>query len=384
MRRVLFALVAVLSFALAQGARSDYTGLVLSTPFPSTTVRAGETVNLSLKLKSYNLEPQYVRLGVEGVPEGWTVALLGDGRPVKAAYLEPDGSVDLSLRVEIPKDAAAKAYTMTLVASGSTAKATLPLTFTLGEVLPPKVSLEVELPVLKGTPTSTFRFRATLKNESDQDLLVGLNADAPQGFEVRFKPAFSTQEVTTLPLKAGASKDMDIEISPPPQVAAGTYPIQVLARAGEASASLSLKVVITGRPELSLSTPDGRLSGKAYAGRFSPLKLVIKNRGSAPAKNVKLSSFEPSGWEVKFDPKKIDEIPAGGQTQVTVQIKPSQKAIAGDYMVTLTANPQNGTSKSEDFRITVLTSTLWGIVGIVLIAVALGALAFAVARFGRR
>jgi Predicted membrane protein len=213
---------------------------------------------------------------------------------------------------------------------------------------------------------------------------VGLSADAPQGFEVRFKPAFSSQEVTTLPLKAGASKDLDIEVSPPPRVAAGTYPIQITAQAGEARASLSLKAVVTGRPELSLTTPDSRLSGRAYAGRESPLKLVVKNRGSAAAKNVKLSSFEPTGWEVKFDPKTIDEIPAGGEAQVTAKIKPSGKAIAGDYMVTITANPQNGTSKSEDFRITVLTSTLWGLVGVGLIAVALGALALAVARFGRR
>ena len=41
-------------------------------------------------------------------------------------------------------------------------------------------------------------------------------------------------------------------------------------------------------------------------------------------------------------------------------------------------------SASADFRITVTTSTLWGIVGIGIIAIALLVLLGAVARFGRR
>ena len=44
----------------------------------------------------------------------------------------------------------------------------------------------------------------------------------------------------------------------------------------------------------------------------------------------------------------------------------------------------SGKSSNADFRITVTTSTLWGIVGIGIIAVALLVLLGAVARFGRR
>ncbi len=382
MRR-LAGVVLALAVAFAQG-KVDYKGLVVGTPYPALTVKAGEVVNLSLELKNFGLPPQYVRLRVEGVPEGWTAAFLGNGRVVEAAFLAPGESQHLTLRVEVPEGVKEGRYPMTVVAQGKAATSELPIVLTVGKVLPPSLKLEVELPVLKGTPTTTFRYRATLKNESDQDLLVGLEADAPEGFEVVFKPQFSSQEVTTLPIKAGETKDLDIEVSPPPKVQAGEYKIHVTARAGEAKASLDLKAIVTGRPELSITTPDGRLSGRAYAGRESPLKLVIKNRGSAEAKNVELSSFEPSGWEVTFEPKTVASIPAGEKAEVTAKIKPSAKAIAGDYMVTITAKPKNGTSESADFRITVLTSTMWGIVGVGLVAVALGVLALAVARFGRR
>ncbi len=382
MRR-LAGLLLAFAVAFAQG-KVDYKGLVVGTPYPALTVKAGEVVNLSLELKNFGLPPQYVKLRVEGAPGDWTVAFLGNGRVVEAAFLAPDARESLTLRVEVPEGVKEGRYPMTVVAEGSTAKSELPIVLTVGKVLPPSLKLEVELPVLKGTPTTTFRYRATLKNESDQDLLVGLEADAPQGFEVVFKPQFSGQEVTTLPIKAGETKNLDIEVSPPPKVQAGEYAIRVTARAGAAKASLELKAIVTGRPELTLTTPDGRLSGRAYAGRESPLKLVVRNRGSAEAKSVELSSFEPSGWEVTFEPKTIPSIPAGEQAEVTAKIKPSAKAIAGDYMVTITAKPKNGTSESADFRITVLTSTMWGIVGVGLVAVALGVLALAVARFGRR
>ena len=63
---------------------------------------------------------------------------------------------------------------------------------------------------------------------------------------------------------------------------------------------------------------------------------------------------------------------------------PSERAIAGDYQTTIRASAAGGLSESANFRITVLTSTLWGAVGIAIIAIALLVVVFAVARFGRR
>ncbi len=64
-------------------------------------------------------------------------------------------------------------------------------------------------------------------------------------------------------------------------------------------------------------------------------------------------------------------------------LTPSAKAVAGDYMTTFNANGKDD-STSADFRITVATSTLWGMVGVGIIAIALLVAVGAVARFGRR
>ena len=64
-------------------------------------------------------------------------------------------------------------------------------------------------------------------------------------------------------------------------------------------------------------------------------------------------------------------------------IRPPSKAIAGDYVNTFTASA-NGESGTATFRVTVTTSTAWGIGGVGIIGAALLIMVGAVARFGRR
>jgi uncharacterized membrane protein len=377
--RLLALLLLLTSLGLAQGFR----GLALYTPFPSQSVRVGETINLPITLKGFGLSPQTVQVRVVELAQGWKASLLGGGRVISAVYVLPEGEQNFSLRLEPPPDVRPGTYRFRLVAEGSGTRAELPITLTLGQVLPKRLSLETELPVLKGTPTASLRYRVTLKNESDQDLLANLEADAPENFRVSFSTAFGGQEINSLPLKAGESKDLDVQITPPRQVEAKIYAVTLRALAGEARAELAVNLDITGQVELSLTTPEGRLSGRAYAGRENPIKLVVKNTGSAPAENLEFSSSEPSGWEVKFEPDKLEKLAPGAESEVTAKIKPSPRAVAGDYILTLRASAGNAQA-SADYRVTVQTSTLWGLVGVVLIAVAVGVVGFAVSRFGRR
>lgn len=369
--------------AMAQAGQpaSSNPGLVLFTSYPSQVIGIDENVNVTLKLRT-ETTAQVVRLAMGQIPEGWTATFRGGGRVIKAVYVEPGNEASVSLKLEPPADVAAGTYRFEVQARGEGAVAELPLELTVQEKLPPSLTFDVELPTLKGKPSSTFRYSATLKNEGDEDLSVNLQADAPPGFLVTFK--LTGQEVTSLPLEANQSKRLSIEARPFVELPAGAYPITVRAQGGQAQATLSLTAEVTGEADLTVTAPEGRLSGRAYAGDETPLKIIVRNNGSAPARAVELSSTEPAGWSVRFEPEQIDEIPAGEQVEVTARIRPADKAIAGDYMVTVRARPEDSASKSADFRITVLTSTLWGVVGIALIAVAVGVVAVAVLRFGRR
>ncbi len=361
---------------------SGLPALMVFTDFPAQVIGIGEAVTLKLNVRS-GAGAQIVALEVQDVPENWDVTLRGSGRIVRSVFVRPDAEVSVDLRIEPPADVQAGAYRFKIVARGADAESELPVELVVQEKVPPSLAFEVELPTLRGKPTSTFRYNVTLKNEGDEDLVVNLLAEAPPFFLVTFK--LSGQEVTSLPLGANESKRLSVEADVIPSlIPADTYPIVIHAQGGSAQTSAALAAEVVGESSLTLTTSDERLSGDAEIGSETILRLVIQNTGSAPARAVKMSASPPSGWTVQFAPEQIEEIGPAQQAEVTVKMKPADKAIAGDYMVTFRAQPEDGSNKSVEYRVTVRTSTLWGVAGIVLIAVAVGVVGLAVMRFGRR
>jgi uncharacterized membrane protein len=113
------------------------------------------------------------------------------------------------------------------------------------------------------------------------------------------------------------------------------------------------------------------------------VELSVRNSGSAPLKNITLSASTPANWEVTFDPKKIDLLPAGKSAPVSATIKADKHAIAGDYVTSMQARTPEKTAKA-DFRVSVETSMLWGWVGILIICIALGSVYYLFRKYGRR
>lgn len=369
--------------AQAQTERMTYQGLSLATPFPELTVGAGEKPTLDVTVHNYGQPPQRLDLAVEGLPEGWNAKLLGDGRPVAAVLVGPDEKKDLKLRLEPPAGVEPGTYDFSLKGVNGSSQVALPIAVTIGAVTPPQLSIESDLPALRGTPTSNFKYQVSIANDGSQEALVNLIADAPPGFQVTFKKAYGSQELTSIPVAAGRTENVDVDVDLPPGVPAGQYQVAVVATAGDAQAVQELVLDVTGRAELAVETPDGRLSGRAEAGSPTPLKLVLRNDGTAEARDISLNATAPSQWEVTFSPDKIDVLGAGEMREVTATVVPAAKALAGDYMMTVRARG-DGVSDSADFRMTVETSTLWGIVGLLVIAASVVVLGFAVMRYGRR
>ncbi len=358
-------------------------GLWLTTPYPAIEKPISDKIDIALDLENRALPPQRVTLSVNGLPAGWQWQIKGAGQAVGAAIVEPDKSVSLSLDITPAKDAKPGKYDFTIAGATDTGTLSLPVTLNLAEGAGAKVTLDPKLPALRGTPHSTFDFDLSAKNDSPDDQLFNLVAEAPPGFQAVFKEQYGTQELTSIPIKAGESKDIKLSVTPPAAVAAGQYGVNVGVISPAASAQSQLVLDITGQPTLALSGPEGRLSGDATAGKERTFSFTVQNSGTAPANNVKMSATAPSGWKVVFNPDKFDAIPPGQQSDVAVSMTPAEKAIAGDYVVAVRADG-DGASDDASFRVTVLTSTVWGIAGLGVIGAAAIVLAVAVTRYGRR
>jgi len=358
-------------------------GLYVATDFPALQLRAGEEASLPLTIYNYGLPPQRTTLSIADTPPEWKAEIEGSGKPVSAAFVDYDGRASLNLKLNIPANAKPGQYKLTINANGDGAQSTLPININLAEALAAKLTATPKFPVLKGSPKSNFDFNVTVKNESASDMTVNLRADVPAGYTTAFKEGYNTQEITSLVIKANESKDLTVSIKPSPKAAAGQVPVNVTVAGDKATVQTKLTLDISGQPSLTVSGQDERLSGDAYAGQERSLPLVLRNTGTAPARGISLNATPPSGWKVTFDPKEVSEIAPGDEAKVNALVTPNAKAIAGDYVISMRASG-DGLSESASYRLTVLTSTLWGVTGIAVIGAALLVLVGAVGRFGRR
>ena len=358
-------------------------GMFLLTDYPAVTVRPGTTSTVSVRLQNSALPPERMALSVSGVPSGWTATILGGGQPVAAAMAGTNNSVALQIRLDVPANAAMGTQTLTLAANGDTNKLSLPIAVTLAKDLPAKLTIEPELPSLRGTSKSNFEFQIKVKNDSGRNLVISLGAQAPQNYETSFTEQYGSQELSSLPVEAGQTKTVKLKVKPPSTVGAGRYPVTVRASAEDTTADANVALEIVGQPRLTLTGRDGLLSGRAEAGRETSIPIIVTNTGTAAADEIELTSSAPSGWKVKFEPDKVDRIAPGANKEIQALVTPPEKAIAGDYAPTFNVTAR-GENTSTQFRIAVATSTMWGIVGAGIIAIALLIMVGAVARFGRR
>jgi len=378
-----FAVALVASNVHAADTPRDIKGLYLMTDYPAVTVRPGTTSNIPLRLQNYGLGPERYTLSVTGVPSGWTATILGGGQPVAAAMPAPDASVALQLRLDIPANANLNAQTLTVKAAGQDNQATLPVDVALAKELPAKLTVASKLPELRGSPKSNFEYTLTIKNDSGRNLTASFAANAPANFETSFTEAYGTQELSSIPIDAGQSKDIKLKVRPPSTIDAGHFPVQVTVKAEDASAKTEVALDVVGQPQLTVAGRDGLLSARAVAGQQSSIPIVVTNTGTAPADNVTLAATAPTGWKVTFEPSTIERLVPGKDTEVQALVTPSDKSLAGDYMTAIRTTSR-GENASGQFRVTVATSTVWGMVGAGVIGVALLLMLGAVARFGRR
>jgi uncharacterized membrane protein len=142
-------------------------------------------------------------------------------------------------------------------------------------------------------------------------------------------------------------------------------------------------MVITGTYSMNLTTQSGLLSTKLTAGESKKIELIVVNTGSTILNKVNIVPIPPLNWEVTCNPKTIENIPGGEKVHVTATIKPEKKAIPGDYITDFEAQTQELAVKAS-FRVSVKTSMVWGWVGMLIIAAALGSVYYLFRKYGRR
>lgn len=373
------ALTAALSLsALAAG------GLEMSTPYPGLTVKAGDSLDFDLDFSNGSGSGVNAALSVVSIPEGWTGYFEGGGSEISHVFVKSgDTDAAAAFCLDVPADAAQGTYTVTLRASGGGLSSSLTLTLTVDEEEAGGSALTTEYAEQEGSAGTSFTFSTTIQNDTSKEQNYSFSSNAPTGWTVTFMPSGETTQVAAVTVDARGSQTMDVTVTPPNGVEAGTYTIPISAISSSDTLSGELTVTIIGTYALDLSTPSGRLSFDANANKQTSLTVSLTNSGNVDLQNINLSSSAPDGWTVEFAESSVDVLEAGATREITVYVTPSDEALSGDYALVLTAS-NSETSDSAEFRVSVKTETVWGVVGVLLILAAAGGLAWVFRKYGRR
>lgn len=359
-------------------------GLELSTRYPGISATAGENITFPLEIKNKSNIDQVINLDISSKPENWTSSLKGIGREIQQVYVAAQDYSTADLKIRIPEDTKPGNYLFTLTAiSKSGLKDNLKLIIKIANTRKGDDELVAKYSELKGPSDATFNFKLDLTNNGTTEQIYSLGALIKDGWQVSFKPSYENQQVASIGVKPGETKGLDVKVQPPVNIKAGEYTIPVYAVSPAGKVSEELKIIISGTYDLELTTPSGRLNAEIVAGKEQKVNLEVNNNGSATLNNINFSSREPNNWSVTFDPKTIDTLKPGESRQVTATITADGNAIAGDYLVSVSASTQE-TRDTAELRVTVKTSTLWGIVGVFIILLVIFAVYKVFQTYGRR
>lgn len=256
-----------------------------------------------------------------------------------------------------------------------------------------KLELTCQYPVISSYAGLNYSYSVSVTYSGKDSKVFDLNATVPPGFVSTITPGYGEgQEIAAIRLDGNKGYPETIKLNVRPYAwkvpIPGEYPIVFAVSSGAIKSTIDLKAIVTANYDLKMTTPDGRLNTEATAGQESTFTVVIGNSGSADLEKIEVScpsKDKPGGWTVTCKPDKIDSLKAGDTKEVQVTVKPSEKTISGDYMLTVQAEPESRNAFSNiQIRTTVLTPTIWGWVGVGIVVLVIVALAVIFIRFGRR
>lgn len=281
--------------------------VILYTPYTKISVSPGASIDYSIDLINNTDQLTNANLSVSGLSASWKHEMKSGGWSLSQLSVLPKEKKTFNLKVEVPLKVNKGNYHFVVYAGN----AKLPLDVVVAQKGTYQTEFTTDQPNMQGNSKSTFTFSATLKNQTADQQLYALMANAPRGWNVVFKPNY--KQATSAQVEANATENISIDINPAANVQAGTYKIPVRATTSSTSADIELEVVVTGSYDIELTTPRGLLSAEITAGDMKRIDLLVRNNGSAELKDVQLTASKPVDWEVTFEPSKIEKLTAGGR-----------------------------------------------------------------------
>lgn len=386
---VAFCLLPLVTFSQENKKDLPERQILIAPEFFGVELNKDEPISLDVSLINRGKKDEFINLEIVELPPGWKAYFKTFTFGVTGVFLKGDSSKNITLKVEPDKQVKPGEYSLRLKATTkdkvhtSLADVSLKIKSKEEGKETEGVRINSSYPVLRGPSDARFEFNIDVENKVDREVVYALSYEAPENWEVNFKPGYEEKYISSIRLKEDQQRNVAVEVRPTPLTPPGEYPVKVKVESQYAKGSITLTVNITGVHKMEVGTTNELLSLTAMRGSKTSMSFYIKNTGTAPLTNIQFISIKPEAWKVEFQPEKIELLNPNEIKQAEVLITPSESAIVGDYSVGINVDAGK-VNKNLELRVTVKAKPVWGWVGLLIIVAVVLGLVFVFYRFGRR
>jgi uncharacterized membrane protein len=295
-----------LSPSLAQENKKDLPdrAILIAPEFYGVVVSREEPISLDVSVINKGKKDEFVSLEVAELPENWKAHFKTFTFGVTGLFLKSDSSKNVTLKVEPPKDIKGDTYQIKIKATTkdkaltSTADMFITIKGKESKEEENKLRINASYPVLRGPSDARFEFNIDVENKVDKEVVYNLSYEAPENWEVNFKPSYEEKYISSIRLKEDQQRSVSVEVRPMPLTPPGEYPIKVKIESQYAKGTITLTVNITGVHKLEIGTTSELLSLSAMRGSKTSMSFYLKNTGTAPLTNIQFLSIKPENWKV--------------------------------------------------------------------------------------
>jgi uncharacterized membrane protein len=355
--------------------------------FPGKWAILGDPVTFQVELRNpFGFEIPF-RLSVDSLPSDWTAYIkTANDEYVTEIILGAEESVDLVVEVESPSSATADEnyeFSVRVESVDHNVTESLPLSIALTEPEAfDEIAITTKFPEVTVEAGEVVQYHITVSNLGDMNRLLFLSIVPPSDWKAVFQSG--DLEISRLDIAAGSSEDLIIKVTPPSTVSLDTYdlPVQIKSESGVVLAEIDLKATITGSHKLYLSLST--LMTSTTSGDSASFTATVTNTGFSSLSVIGLDVEVEDGWDVKISPAQVDLLRPQESFSFKIVIDTPEDTVSGDYLVTLTGLSDQVDSSPMQVRVTVNTSTEWGIYGFGIAIVIIIALVLVFRKFKRR
>ncbi|MDR3135499.1 MAG: hypothetical protein LBU69_05320 [Deltaproteobacteria bacterium] len=358
--------------------------------YPGLVLAPDDLAELEVFLANRGVSGDAYSIEVTEAPVGWLTEIRRFNTVLTGIFLSGEETASLTLAASppegdlLPEGQYKFKVRITSHQGQKTVDSEMTLTVASSKRSREALTIATSYPEIGGPSDGKFAFSLDIRNNSPEDSLVNLVAEAPQGWESSFKPGYEDKQISSIHVPKGQSRAVTLDITPSYLAEVGAYTIKAKAEQPTGSAETELKVNLTGTYKLRVASANDLLSTTTEVGKSVTLTLFVINDGSAPQREISFLAIKPDNWEVTLKPESLrDVLPGSTPSQVEMTITPAANALVGDYGLGLSVQGEKAQS-ALDFRVTVKAGSAWTWLGAILIVAAVAGMSLAFLRLGRR